>query len=175
MHNTQEFGWSVFDQTHRPTAMTTKSVEKIVPKVTILILMPGSQNPFYVYWPKHDFLQIHNGRAKFWPSKTTTKDSSRFASSRALNCFPKADELFIANQTGVRVYVWSSSDVHGQAKPGQSHGLTTALARLEILESRSPRPWPRLLGKILGMRRVCYLDFRESNNNFWIIIPLLLF
>jgi len=57
------------------------SPSKKVPKVPILILTPVSQNPFYVYWPKHDFLQIHNGRAKIWPSKTTTKDSSRFASS----------------------------------------------------------------------------------------------
>jgi len=34
------------------------SPSKKVPKVPILILTPVSQNPFYVYWPKHDFLQI---------------------------------------------------------------------------------------------------------------------
>jgi hypothetical protein len=32
----------------------------------------------------------------------------------------------------------------GQAKPGQSHGLTTALARPENLESQSRRLRPRL-------------------------------
>jgi len=49
-----------------------------------------------------------------------------------------------------------SSDVHGpasgrgpgQAGPGQSHGLTTALAWPEILESRSRRLRPRLLSNI---------------------------
>jgi len=53
-------------------------------KLPILILIPVSQNPFYVYQSKHDFLEIHNGRGKFWPSKGATKDSSRFASSPRL-------------------------------------------------------------------------------------------
>src|SRR5882762_325052 len=69
---------------HRPTTTTTKSVKKKVSKLLILILIPVSQNPFYVYQSKHDFLEIHNGRGKFWPSKGATKDSSRFASSPRL-------------------------------------------------------------------------------------------
>jgi hypothetical protein len=58
--------------------------QKKVSKLPILILIPVSQNPFYVYQSKHDFLEIHNGRGKFWPSKGATKDSSRFASSPRL-------------------------------------------------------------------------------------------
>ena len=38
----------------------------------------------------------------------------------------------------------------GQAKLGQSHGLTTALARLEILESQSRRLRPWLLNEFFG-------------------------
>jgi len=58
----------------------------------------------------------------------------------------------------------------GQAKLGQSHGLTMALAWLEILESQSHwlRPW--LLTGIFGMRKAYT---RLSNNNFGIIFQII--
>jgi hypothetical protein len=53
-----------------------------------------------------------------------------------------------------------------QAKPGQSHGLTAALAWLTFLESQSHQLRPWLLTEIFGTRRVYT---RLSNNNFGII------
>jgi hypothetical protein len=58
-----------------------KVLQKKVSKLPILILILLSQKLFYVYQPKHNFLQIHNDWGKISPSKTTTGDSSRFASS----------------------------------------------------------------------------------------------
>ena len=52
--------------------------QKKVSKYPISILISVSQKPFYVYQVKHDFLQIHNGRAKFWPSKMATIQPSGF-------------------------------------------------------------------------------------------------
>jgi hypothetical protein len=70
------------------------------------------------------------------------------------------------------------SDVHGpasscgpgQAKLGQNHGLTTTLAWLEILESQSHWPRPRLLTENFGTRRAYP---RLSNNNFGIISQII--
>ena len=65
-------------KTHGPTAMMTKSSKKKVSKLPIFILIPLSQKVFYVYQLKHDFIQIHNGWGKFWPSKTMTGQPSLF-------------------------------------------------------------------------------------------------
>jgi hypothetical protein len=53
-------------------------IEKKVSKLPIFILIPLSQKVFYVYQLKHDFIQIHNGWGKFWPSKTMTGQPSLF-------------------------------------------------------------------------------------------------
>jgi hypothetical protein len=51
---------------HGPS-MTMKSIPKKVQKVHMLVLI--SEKQFYVYQLRHDFLQIHNGRGKFWPQQ----------------------------------------------------------------------------------------------------------
>jgi hypothetical protein len=79
-----------------------------------------------------------------------------------------------SNQVFARWGLHNASDVHGpasscgpgQAKPGQSHGLTAALARLTFLESQSR--W--LLTEIFGTRRAYS---RLSNNNFGIISQII--
>jgi len=44
---------------------------------------------------------------KSGPPKPRQKIPVGSQARRALNCIPKADELFIANQTGVRVYIFA--------------------------------------------------------------------
>src|SRR5258705_8069992 len=56
--------------------------KKKVSKTPISILISVSQKPFYVYQVKHDFLQIHNGRAKFWPSALALVLLSLISTSR---------------------------------------------------------------------------------------------
>jgi len=51
-----------------------------------------------------NFYKFIMAERKSGPPKPWQKNSSRSQARRALNCLPKADELFIANQTGVRVY-----------------------------------------------------------------------
>ena len=55
-----------------------QSSSKKVQKCPILILIPTSQNPFYIYQPKHDFFEILNGRSKIWPFKRVTEEPSWF-------------------------------------------------------------------------------------------------
>jgi hypothetical protein len=107
MHNTREFGcmngfwldtWTHSDD--------YKVCWKKVQKFTISILIPVTQNPFYVYWPKHDFFEIHNGRGNFWPSKLRQYIPVSSQAHRVLNCFPKADELFIATELACESRVW---------------------------------------------------------------------
>ena len=49
--------------------------KKKVSKLPILILIPLSQKPFYVYQLKHEFLQIHNGWGKTPPNHNRTFQS----------------------------------------------------------------------------------------------------
>ena len=102
MHNAREFGcmngfwldtWTHSDD--------YKVCWKKVQKFTISILIPVTQNPFYVYWPKHDFFEIHNGRGNFWPSKTATIHSSRFASSPCPKLLSKSRWAIYCDRTGL--------------------------------------------------------------------------
>jgi hypothetical protein len=77
---------------------TTKSVKK-VQNFPILILIPVSQNQFYIYQPKHVFFfKFIMAGEKSCPSKTLQKIPVGSQAHRALNCLPKADELFIATE-----------------------------------------------------------------------------
>jgi hypothetical protein len=64
--------------THRPMTTNDLVLQKKVRKFAILILIPASQNPFYIYHPKHDFFEILDGTGKIWPSKRATEEPSRF-------------------------------------------------------------------------------------------------
>jgi len=50
------------------------------------------------------FYKFIMAERKSGPPKPRQKIPVGSQARRALNCLPKADELFIANQTGVRVY-----------------------------------------------------------------------
>ena len=81
----------------------------------------------------------------FWYSTCTTYVMKHYLTNHATELWGTMYYIVATTQH------YGASDVHGlasshgpgQARPGQSHGLTTALAWPEILESQScwPRPW----------------------------------
>ena len=65
----------------------------------ILILIPISQNQFYIYQPKHVFfVKFIMAGEKSRPPKPLQKIPVGSQAHRALNHLPKADELFTATE-----------------------------------------------------------------------------
>jgi len=102
--NTQEFSClhrccASDHQTHRPTAMMTKSIKKKCQKSLYLFWCLSLKIHFIYIDLNMIFYKLIMAEWKSGPPKPRQKIPVG-SQAHALNCLPKADELLIANQTG---------------------------------------------------------------------------
>jgi hypothetical protein len=90
--------WTVFGWTHGPTAMTTKSVEKKCKNLLYQFWSPLLKIHFMYTDLNMIFLKFIMAGEISGPPKPRQYIPVGSQAHRVLNCFPKADELFIATE-----------------------------------------------------------------------------